>query len=232
MNEVFQHCGIQVKRVMFLREIADFTAVTVVHGTGVRLFQMREQTQGGGLTGTVVSQNHHTRTLVNSQIHAGEHNVRTIRFRHILRHDRRATARSRLRETNIRHLLLLLRFGRVLEKFLRTTHHVLRGHGLGRLRMQADTLLHEAFRLLLGHFTFATATFLINHALMQVGFPTEGIHVDLSELRIQMPYLVHHFIQQFGGVGDDQESTLIFLQVSAQPFDGVGVQMVGRLVKD
>ena len=67
---------------------------------------------------------------------------------------------------------------------------------------------------------------------MQVGFPTEGIHVDLSELRVQMPYLVHHFIQQFGGVGDDQESTLIFLQVSAQPFDGVGVQMVGRLVKD
>ena len=66
MNEVFQHCGIQVKRVMFLREIADFAAVTVIHGTGVRLFQMREQTQGGGLTGTVVSQNHHTRTLVNS----------------------------------------------------------------------------------------------------------------------------------------------------------------------
>ena len=215
MNEVFQHCGIQVKRVMFLREIADFAAVTVVHGTGVRLFQMREQTQGGGLTGTVVSQNHHTRALVNSQIHAGEYNVRTIRFRNVLRHDRRATARSRLREPDIRHFLLLLCLGRVLEKFLRTTHHVLRGHGLGRLRMQADTLLHEAFRLLLGHFTFATATFLINHALMQVGFPTEGIHVDLSELRIQMPYLVHHFVQQFGGVGDDQESTLVFLQVSA-----------------
>ena len=176
---------------------------------------MREQTQGGGLTSTVVSQNYYTRTLVNSQIHAGEYNVRTIRFRHILRHDRRATARSRLREPDIRHFLLLLCLGRVLEKFLRTTHHVLRGHGLGRLRMQANTLLHEAFRLLFGDLAFATATFLINHALMQVGFPTEGIHVDLSELRIQMPYLVHHFVQQFGGVGDDQESTLVFLQVSA-----------------
>ena len=215
MNEVFEHRGVQIKRVMFLCKIADLTAVTVIHGTGVRLFQMREQTKGGGLTSTVVSQNHHTRTLINGQVHAGEHDVRTVRFRNVLRHDRRATARSRLRETNIRHLLLLLRFGRGLEKLFRTAHHVLCGHGLGCLRMQADTLLHEAFRLLLGHFTFATATFLINHALMQVGFPTEGIHVDLSELRIQMPYLVHHFVQQFGGVGDDQESTLVFLQVSA-----------------
>ena len=172
MNQVLQYGGVQVQRVVFLCEIADFATVTVIHGTGVRLFQMREQTQGGGLASTVISQNHHTRTLVNSQIHAGEYNVRTIRFRHILRHDRRATARSRFREPNIRHFLLLLCLGRVLEKFFRTTHHVLRGHGLGCLRMQADTLLHEAFRLLLGHFTFATATFLINRALMQVGFPT------------------------------------------------------------
>ncbi len=77
--------------------------------------------------------------------------------------------------------------------------------------MQADTLLHEAFRFL-GHFAFAAAALLIHRALMQVGFPTEGIHVDLAELRVQMPYLVHHFIQQFGGVGDDQKPPSYFFK--------------------
>ena len=47
-----------------------------------------------------------------------------------------------------------------------------------------------------------------------------------------MPHLVHHFVKQFGGVGDDQETALVFFQIAAQPFDGIRVQMVGRLVKD
>ena len=47
-----------------------------------------------------------------------------------------------------------------------------------------------------------------------------------------MPHLVHHFIQQFRGVGDDQEAALVLLQVAAQPFDGVRVQMVGGLVEN
>ena len=232
MDQVLQYGGVQVQRVVFLCEIADFATMTVIYGTSVRLLQMRKQPQSSGLTGTVVSQNHHARTLVNSQVHAGEHNVRTVGFRNILCHDWRTTARSWFRETNIRHFLLLLRLGRVLEEFLRAAHHVLCGHGLGGLRVQANTLLHEAFRLLFGDLAFAAATFLVNHALVQVGLPAEGIHVNLAKLRIQMPHLVHHFVQQFGGVGDDQESTLVFLQVSAQPFDGVGVQMVGRFVED
>ena len=98
--------------------------------------------------------------------------------------------------------------------------------------MQADALLHQTFGLLLCDFTFAAATFLVDHALVQVGLPAERVHVDLAELCVQMPHLVHHFVKQFGGVGDDQETALVFFQIAAQPFDGIRVQMVGRLVKD
>ncbi len=47
-----------------------------------------------------------------------------------------------------------------------------------------------------------------------------------------MPYLVHHFVKQLRRVGDDQESAFVFLQIATEPFDGIGVQMVGRLVED
>lgn len=78
--------------------------------------------------------------------------------------------------------------------------------------MQTDALLHQTFGLLLCDFTFAAATFLVDHALVQVGLPAERVHVDLAELCVQMPDLVHHFVKQFGGVGDDQETALVFFR--------------------
>ena len=62
--------------------------------------------------------------------------------------------------------------------------------------MQSNALLHETVGLLLGHFAFAAAALLVHHALVQVGLPAKRIHVDLAELRVQMPDLVHHFVQQ------------------------------------
>lgn len=47
-----------------------------------------------------------------------------------------------------------------------------------------------------------------------------------------MPHLVDHFIEQFGGVGDYEESAFVLFEVAAQPFDGVGVQVVCGFVED
>ena len=98
--------------------------------------------------------------------------------------------------------------------------------------MQSDALLHEAFRLLLGDLAFAAATLLVDDALVQVRLPAERVHVDLAELGIEMPHLVDDLVEQLGGMGDDEEAALVLLEIPAQPFDGVGVQMVGGLVED
>ena len=232
MLQVLQHGGVQIQGVVLLREVADLAAVTVFHGTGVRLLDVGQQAQRGGLAGAVVAEDHHTRALVDGQVHAGEHDVGTVGLGNILGHDRRAAAGRGLGETDVRHLLGLLRLGGVFQQLFGTAHHVLRRHGLGGLGVQSNALLHETVGLLLGHFAFAAAALLVHHALVQVGLPAKRIHVDLAELRVQMPDLVHHFVQQFGGVGDDQEAALVLLQVAAQPFDGIGIQVVGRLVED
>ena len=205
MLQVLQHGGVQVERVVLLREVADLAAVPVFHHAGVRIFDMRQQAQRGGLTGAVVSQDHHARAFVDRQVDAGEHDVRPVRLGDVLGLDRRAAAGCRLRESDVRYLLLLLRLA-----------------GLGE----------QAFGFLLGHLALAAAAFLVHHALAQVRLPAHRIHVDLPALRIQMPDLVHHLVQKLGGVGDDQESALVFLQIPAQPFDRIGVQVVGRLVQD
>ena len=232
MLQVLQHGGVQVQRVVLLREVADLAAVPVFHHAGVRIFDMREQTQCGGLTGAVVSQDHHARAFVDRQIDAGEHDVRPVRLGDVLGLDRRAAAGCRLREADVRHLLLPLRLAGLGEQAFSAAHHVLRGHGLGGFGVQADALLHQAFGFLLGHFAFTASAFLVHRALAQVRLPSERVHVDLPALRIQMPDLVHHLVQKLGGVGDDQKPALVFLQIPAQPFDRIGVQMVGRLVQD
>ena len=232
MLQVLQHGGVQIQRVVLLREIADLAAVPVLHHAGVRLLDVREQAQRGGFAGAVVAQDHHARALVDGQVDAGEHDVRPVRLGDVLGLDRRAAAGCGFREADVRHLLLLLRLAGLGEQAFGAAHHVLRGHGLGGLGMQADALFHQAFGLLLGHLALTASTFLVHHALVQIRLPAHRIHVDLPALRVQMPDLVHHLVQQFGGVGDDQESALIPLQVAAQPFDRVGVQVVGRLVQD
>ena len=105
-------------------------------------------------------------------------------------------------EADVSNLLLLLRLGRVLQQFLRATLSCSARPTACGLRVQTDALLHQTFGLLLGDLASAGGDVPRRpRADLQVGLPTERLHVDLTELRIQMPVLFTT-VNSSVGVGD------------------------------
>lgn len=54
----------------------------------------------------------------------------------------------------------------------------------------------------------------------------------LGAVGVEVEHLVDHGVEQVHIVRDDDEATLVVPQVFAQPHDGVGVEVVGRLVEE
>ena len=126
-----------------------------------------------GFACAVVAEDDDSGAFVDGQVDAGEHDVRPVGLRDVLRFDGGAAAGGWFGEADVGDFFAFLRGGGFGEELFRSAHHVLRGHGLGSFGVQADALLHEAFGFLLRHFAFAAAAFLIDGALVQVGGPSE-----------------------------------------------------------
>ena len=75
------------------------------------------------------------------------------------------------------------------------------------------------------------AALLVGRAGVQIAMPAHVVDVQFAPDGVEEPDLVDHRREQVDIVGDDHQATAEPLEEVAQPDDGVGVQVVGRLVQ-
>jgi hypothetical protein len=230
-GEVREHGGIGVQSLVLLRVVAELQPVAGKHLTGVRVLDPREHAQQGGLARAVETEDDHAAGAVDREVDVDEHLERAVALRQAARRERDAPARRRVGEADARDTVgatLGLDTG---EQSLCTARHVLRGDRLGRLRAHLVGLLHQRGRLLLRVGPLAVAASLVDLTLLQVGLPPDVVEVEGGAVGVEMEHLVHHRVEQIDVVADDDEPAGIGAQVVAQPADGIGVEVVGRLVE-
>gem|GEM_PF-3935053 len=93
-------------------------------------------------------------------------------------------------------------------------------------------LVEEDLGLLLGVGALTLAGAFVGFALEQVALPVHVVEVDLGAVGVQQEDLVDGGFQEFGVVADHDQPALVVLEEFAQPGDGVGIEVVGGLIKE
>ena len=97
--------------------------------------------------------------------------------------------------------------------------------------MQLVRLGHQLGGLAFGIEALAAATLLVGLALFEVQLPAHRIDVEGGPVGVEVEDLVDGLLQQLGGVADHHDTAGVGLEEFTQPHDGVGVEVVGRLVE-
>lgn len=182
--------------------------------------------------GAVQPQDDHPGALVDRQVDVGEDLQRAVRLRQALRHQRGLAAGRGLGEAQLGDLVGLARLLQTGEQLLGAAGHVLRGDRLRRLGAHLVGLGVERGGLLLGVLPLAAAALLVGLALLLVELPAHVVDVDRGPVGVQVEHLVDDRLDQVDVVGDHDEAAAVGLQVVPQPDDGVGVEVVRRLVEE
>ena len=129
------------------------------------------------------------------------------------------------------HLVLAALGLQARQQPLGTLGHVLGRLRLGRLGTHLVGLGEERVGLLLRVRPLALAAALVGLALLQVRRPADVVDVELGPVGVQVEHPVDRLLQQGHVVADHHQTAAVRLQEPAQPDDGVGVEVVGRLVE-
>ena len=98
--------------------------------------------------------------------------------------------------------------------------------------MQLVSLDLQGSSLALGVDPLLVTTLLVSSPLLQIELPPHGVDVEGGAVGVEVEDLVDGGLHQTGVVGDHEDPARVGLQKAAQPDDGVGVQVVGRLVQE
>ncbi len=108
----------------------------------------------------------------------------------------------------------------------------MRSRGLGRLGAEFRGLELKRSSLLLGVGSLLLAALLVGGTLALVVLPAHVVDVDGLAVGVEVEDAVDGLADEFDIVADHDEAAGVVLQELAQPDDGVGVEVVGRLVED
>jgi hypothetical protein len=109
--------------------------------------------------------------------------------------------------------------------------HRLGSLGLAGLRAHPVRLGHQRLGGLLSAGALLLATVLVVLTLLEVVLPGHVVEVDLGAVGIEVEHLVDTALEQLDVVADHHQSPAEVRQELAQPHDGVGVEVVRRLVE-
>ncbi len=183
------------------------------------------------LPGAVQSQDDDAGAAVDGQVDVGEDLQRAVGPGQPTGGERGLPAGGRVGEAQLGHLVgdpLALDAG---QQPLGPLGHVLRGDGLGGLGPHLVGLGQQRAGLLLGVEPLPLAPALVGLALEQVGLPPDVVDVHLGAVGVEVEHPVDDGVEHLDVVADDDQPALVGLEVVAQPHDGVGVEVVGRLVQ-
>lgn len=191
-----------------------------------------EQPEQRRLARAVEAEDDDAGALVDGEVHIGEDLERAVGLGEPLGRQGRLAAGRRVREAELGDLVGGTHRLQTGEQPLGALGHVLRGDRLGGLGAHLVGLRVERGGLLLGVLALALAALLVGLALLLVELPAHVVDVDRGAVGVQVEDLVHHGLDEVDVVGDHDEAAAVGLQVVAQPDDGVGVEVVRRLVEE
>ena len=216
---------------MLLGEVADLHTVPGHEIAGVGLLGAGQQPKQGGLARPVETQHDHPRSSVDREIHTGEHLQRPVILGQPACRQRGPAARGRLRKLDPSNLVgdpVSIQCG---HHAISSAQHVLRRNGFGGFGAQLGSLGAQRRRLALGVRPLPTPPLLVGGPGIEVLLPTHVVDVDLTADRIEEPHPVDHLSEKVDVMADDHQPAGMSLEEVPQPADGVGVEMVGRLVE-
>lgn len=182
--------------------------------------------------GAVEAEDDDAGALVDGEVDVGEDLQRAVRLGEALRHERGLPAGRGVGEAQLGDLVGDPHGLQAGEQPVGALGHVLGGDGLGGLGAHLVGLRVEGRGLLLGVLALALAALLVGLALLLVELPAHVVDVDLGAVGVEVEHLVDDRLDQVDVVGDHDEAAAVGLEVVAQPDDGVGVEVVGRLVQE
>jgi hypothetical protein len=154
------------------------------------------------------------------------------RFRQTLSDQRSSPTRSRFRKPDFGHPVGLALSFDARKKAICPFEHLLCGLGLGRLGPHLLRLGLEGGGLPGGVGELALAAALVGLPLRQICLPADVVDIDHRAVGVEVEDPVHHGVEEVHVVADDDQAALVGLEEVAQPGDGVGVQVVRRLVQE